>query len=261
MATLQQAIDALNSAAAAYNGKVGEIDQAVLDGIAEVSAHVNSSLASIGPYNYLVDSGRLFDTTTTEGQTSLTLTTLDPTLTMNADPFIAYNGSVFSDGGRYTSGSITFGGARDACNESVELLLNAMRNSNSERLHGVEFNILESTQGIGTGAPDIKNPSNFLAFSLSATPAAETTTIGFWLRCVSGEVSTRSHFVDGIEEYNKVLAAEDGWKHISMLRSSVQAYVTSLSIYASPGSVLQVALPFLCAGDFRGFVHGSPIIK
>ncbi|MEM7728636.1 MAG: DUF2793 domain-containing protein [Pseudomonadota bacterium] len=199
--------------------------------------------------NLLPDSGRFSVT--------------DPSTDPGAGAFRApdylspYNGSVFSAGGKYFSGSQTYGGPEATLDEPVRDLIDRLR-SPSRRAYGTAFHLLRITAGSGTGAPIRVGGNDYpLIMTNRGAIVPPEFFLNIHLRVESGAAAVgrfQSLFIDGVEQDGPVsLDPVDGWVQVTQQSVSPEAeafdYDFNFSrIGASPGTQLLIALPVLAVG-------------
>ncbi|OMD64684.1 hypothetical protein BSK62_17090 [Paenibacillus odorifer] len=214
-----------------------------------------------GVVNLLGDSGRFMGT---DGDPrSLQI----PTSFANNSFLSPWNGTTVFSGGKFIHDNTTNGGTAGALTEDVTSLLTAMSLGGSR--YGTEFYIASYTMGSGTanagnvaGTYLMTVNSNF-----PATGVGKAYTVAFWVRVKTG--TTISIPRDGRLSKNGVstsanyiaLTPADGWVHIEKtVHASNGYYNAAPAIAATPGAVVQIAMPVVVAGAVGVGVHTSPVM-
>jgi|GEM_PF-3466697 len=238
--------------------KIDDINAEVAAKKAEVDTFIAQAGGGLAGPNLLPDDGRFVDDA--QDKSSILLNGLfDP----RAADFAPYNGSTVGiEAGRYHTNSSTFGGTGTALNATTEALMNKMRPGNER--YGAEFFIAEWTMGTGTDGTSANGNHYLLCKHQPRLGFTGMASFAFWLRIISGqgEMQKGNYLAkDGVEQNAAtLLSPADGWTHISHVINFNGGYVTCFPrLHASQGSVIQLALPVLIAGEVRLPVHANPI--
>jgi len=227
--------------------------------IATAIADINNAIDPKLPvYNMLRDGGRF---TTLTNPHSITYTA---DFTSAFTGFGPYNGCVIADGGKFTNNNSTHGGTQAAIPQTIDDLLTAM--GTPGRRHGAEFHIAKCTAGTGTSATAVEN--HYLMFNavggafLGPTNKAA---MSFWVRVTAGTAwlaEASRHAVDGaLVVGDTELLIADGWQHVSATGGSSIGYISSSlpNIFGVDGTVVEIALPIMLPADVLLPAHTHPV--
>lgn len=187
--------------------------------------------------------------------------------------FTSYNGSVFSDAGKFTHNNSTFGGSGSALGPDCQSLMNKLKNNQLAKRLGPEFHLMEIATGSGQAAPLITaGVTRHLLFTNRPSPLWKNSSWGINLLVKAGSVaiapdSINHLYIDGTQQQAaSVIQPADGWKQIVVAGQGAASdgydfNSTLFKIYAETGSSTVVALPFLTpmthipkVGEFIGRV-------
>ncbi|WP_341348567.1 phage tail protein [Paenibacillus sp. FSL H3-0469] len=212
--------------------------------------------------NMLGDSGRFAGTNSDPSEVSCSNTFA------NIRFFSSWNGTTVTGAGKFYHDNSTNGGVSGALTADVSSLLLAMYGGTTVR-YGTEFHIATYTMGSGTQNPSGVVPGAYLMTVNASFPAAgvgKNFTVSFWIRVKSGTkvaINKESRLKkNGIAQSTHLqVTPSDGWMHVETLISGGTGYSNGApSIYATPGDVVQIALPVVVAGGIGVGVHTSPVM-
>lgn len=169
------------------------------------------------------------------------------------------NGTVFSDGGKFTNNNATYGGTGAALNAEVDAIVSSFKASGIRR-YGPEFNIMRVVAGSGTidASTDGGVTRYFSCFQVFTQNLPYSTT-SVRLLAKTGSIIVRNNsyltiFKNGVEQpANVIITPADGAVHIVVRCIYPNTYgngyqAQPLYINAEPSSEYYVALPALIAG-------------
>lgn len=200
-------------------------------------------------FNLLHDGGRFAGSPENPGTTAGNF--IKPTY------FTSYNGSTFTEGGKFTHNNSTFGGAGIALDADTTSLISKLKTTTLSRRLGPEFYLMQVNAGTGTVAPLTTNAvTRHLLFVNITAPLWCHSTWGINVKAKSGSLAiapdpTNLQYIDGeLQSETLVLQPEDGWKQIVVVgqlnpMTSNDYNATLFRIYGSQGAQLLMALPFL----------------
>lgn len=170
------------------------------------------------------------------------------------------NGGTVADAGTFLHNNSNFGGSAGVMSQTVEDLCNFAGLGR----HGVSFSVAEFTQGGGTAA------AGLLLYSASLIPALFSARLFF--RVVSGSASVPGSlaaagqlFVDDVQAGSGALPSDNAWHHLAFTGRQNPApanqYDAGTVFYfrATPGAVVQIAMPAVVAGRVQ-FTKADRII-
>lgn len=175
----------------------------------------------------------------------------------------AYNGASFAAGDKFIDDNTTYGGSAGALGSDVDGLIQKIRDTGASSdygRYGPEFFVMDVTAGAGTTSPEIVGPTTYyMALANASVPTWARATVGFNMKVKSGEAAivlhaSRGTYMDGTRQASSfTLAPADGWKQIvHRLEHEPRQFVgyddNVFRIYATPGSVIALALPFHIPG-------------
>lgn len=182
--------------------------------------------------------------------------------------FSSWNGTTVTGAGKFYHDNSTNGGSSGALTADVSSLLTAMYGGTGVR-YGTEFHIASYTMGSGTSSPNSTVPTTYLMTANSSFPAGgvgKSFTVSFWIRVKSGtkvviNKEARLKKNATAQATHLQITPADGWMHIETVISAAPGYANGApNIYATPGDVVQIALPVVVAGGIGVGVHNSPVM-
>lgn len=204
--------------------------------------------------NIMPDGGRF------AGKVDLTSLTLSSSFAAG-NFFPPYNGASIASGGKF----IHANSGEDALTESVKSLLTAMGRLGDDRRYGVEFFVATVTAGQGTTVPaqGADNVTRYLLMAMqrAISSAGNYATFVSWVRVKSGSAHMITEcYLDGVfYPAGKVIPA--GWRHLRLVAPSAYGYFSQMpNVYATPGSVIEFALPAYFSGDVDVGRHVIPLL-
>ncbi|MEK3684941.1 pyocin knob domain-containing protein [Paenibacillus sp. FSL R10-2736] len=215
-----------------------------------------------GVTNMLGDSGRFVGPDSNPAAVSCSNTFA------NIPFFSSWNGTTVVGAGKFYHDNSTNGGVSGALTADVTSLLTSMYGSPSAR-YGTEYHIASYTMGSGTNSPNGVVPTTYLMTANSSFPAGgvgKNFTVSFWIRAKSGTRVVIAR--DGrlkknglVQSTHLQITPADGWMHIETVINAAVGYANGApNIYATPGDVVQIALPVVVAGGIGVGVHTSPVM-
>ena len=172
----------------------------------------------------------------------------------------AYNGSTFTQGEKYYHNSTTYGGSAAALSANIQALVEKVRDVPR---FGPEFYTLKVTAGSGTLASITEGGTSYALAIHHRKPAFwpksmfcfnVKVTSGSALIAAGSAVPDSQTYVDGaLAGGNVAIDAGTEWKQVVRRydydRRSFYYYAPALfAIYATPGTVFHIAMPFLFPG-------------
>lgn len=185
--------------------------------------------------------------------------------------FSLWNGTTVTSGGKFYHDNSTNGGAAGAINSDVVSLLAGISAATgaANGRYGTEFHIASYTMGSGTGNQNTTVPTTYLMTVNSSFPAAgvnKSYTVSFWIRVKSGTravINKSGRFKkNGVIQTTHIqLTPADGWVHIEAVHAASNGYSNAApGIHATPGDIVQIAMPVVTAGDIGVGVHNNPVL-
>ena len=177
-----------------------------------------------------------------------------------------YNGSTAVNYGEFVHNNSSYGGSAGALAAEVDTLIQKIRQGGGKR-YGVEWNVLEITQGTGTSgtAVTIESQTYYLGFTSGSHPMPAVHTSGFYIKVKTGEAifgdvqtcirvsydGADKPTVPGVEH---VLQNSDGWVWVEAASTPAESTgynLRALTVMMPPGSACWYALPKVVPGDVR----------
>ena len=219
-------------------------------------------LNNLPVYNMLPDSGRFSN--------------ISPSINVvnnfNNMFFKPYNNSTpWAEVGKFIYDNSTFGGTREALNQTTIDLLSAINklepNSPAERRYGIEFYIVASTMGNGTSLSFQGKYLLSTTKDINLPGASGLCSMAFFIRATNGNLIVNKTSNGGrlyengeLAPSNIEITPEDGWTHIIAVNYTAIGYDNSIPyIYTNEGVEVQIALPVLYPGEIAPFIHTAPV--
>ena len=230
----------------------------------DVKGHHIYNVRNLPAVNILLDSGRFmgYDLDPTVRESSKSFTN-------NTDFFTAANGGSISSAGKFINNNTDNGGSAGYLTQDVKDLVDRMSVlANKNKRYGAEFHVLSITQGSGTTEPHPSVANHYLLFKNDykiVSGAGQYFTFSFWIKVKSGSlvISKSSKLYMNAEEVSGdylTLTPSNEWTHIQTVIYTTRGYDhLAPYLYATSGSVVQLALPVLTLGGTGVGIHSSPI--
>lgn len=209
-------------------------------------------------YNVLPDGGRLCGVTDPS-----VIAPITPGAVFSAPYFTSgglLNGGTAASGGAFYHDNFTNGGAGLSLNSDVQALLAAMGRTGNNARYGSEFYIATITAGSGTGYPfTVGATTYYLLRGFNNPPIPpQGASACCWIRLVSGSALLSAGYVGGASISNYALTST--WVFHQAVTSQPTGYSTNFyQLYATPGSVVEIALPAILYGTTIIAPYTAPI--
>jgi len=188
--------------------------------------------------------------------------------TFQFSPFLyPYNGGTVVSAGRFIHNNTNDGGTAGTLTQSVIDLLDAIgrRVGTGNARYGVEYHIARFTAGQSKSVERIglDGVTHYLLTVNDARclfAAGQWATFSCWFRVVSGSVIIGSAhcYVNDVHEPYRTPQTPSGWKRLRSHAQSMGGYNNEWpSLFAVPGSVIEIALPAF----FNGYVDPGHYIS
>lgn len=203
-------------------------------------------------FNLFEDAGRFAGTPEPQGTSAPTFTA--PTYLTNV------NGASIAQGDKFIFNNTTYGGTAGALGADVDGLIQKIKDTAASATYGrygPEFYVANVTAGSGTASSRVVGGTTYYLMLNNATvPLWGRSTLGFNVKVKSGGLAmwvnnVADTYLDGVKQTaDFALTSADGWKQIVRRftydpRQFIGYDSTLLRLYATPGSVIAFALPFL----------------
>lgn len=228
---------------------------------AETASYVDAFINNRPHPNILFDNGRY------AGTSALYNTQLsDVTAPFSQGVLVTYNGSTFSEAGKFIYDNNDFGGSSGSMTQTTIDLINTIGRSSGDARYGSEFRICGITAGSGTGSRGtFPGGTRYLMETISAYTSVAfsyATTFCSWIRAVGGTIGIAGgagiYFsINGVEQPTSHydLSPDDGWIFYTLTVSNKRGYDSVvIYVYGNNGTVAQLAL----SGMFNGIVKPEP---
>lgn len=184
--------------------------------------------------------------------------------------FNSYNGSSFSEAGKFIFDNTDFGGTAGTMTATTVDLVNAMGRTGGDARYGVEFFLSQIDCGTGTTAPSRIFQSETLYLMTTNGSSAIFTSNGYatfvaWVRAVGGNIGVQNKgeiYVNGESMAgDAVITPADGWTHIRHVQRIIRGFDNAFPyIFGASGRSLQVACPGVFTGLADVGMHTSPLV-
>lgn len=219
--------------------------------------------------NRLGDSGRFAG-----AGTGFSLRLSDATYPFDSGNFFnSYNGSTFSEAGKFIHDNTDFGGDDGNMTQTTIDLLGAMGRSGEDARYGVEFRIAQVDAGTGTSAgASFPGGTRYLMTvnnSVVIFGFSRWSTFCGWIRAINGPIGLSASEYDyweigGVEQSlsNYDLDPASGWIFVFIRKQEIKGYYNPFpSLRGNNGNSLQIAIPSVFIGIVNPGIYSAPLIN
>ena len=182
--------------------------------------------------------------------------------------FKKYRATNLGSAGKFTHNNSDFGGTQGPLPQTVKDLLTAIgRTANSLR-YGVEFYILEITNGSTATADLVFEGEDFwIQTTNNYQPifgVDKYCTVSFWARAIDQDAMfdiSQGYYNGAPSPASKRLPVSEGWAHIQSSHTADLGYLSVVpSVFGKPGGKIQIAIPVLLFGRlFEPVIQKAPV--